>query len=130
MTDDTQGNTDGTTADDHDGDFESGGGLEFEDGHERENGHDYNHDRFEDPEDSTPEAGEADLPDEAEGRTEAEAPGVVVPKSSYCEACPHFADPPTVACTNEGTEIAELVGRDHFRVVNCPVVEERAELED
>jgi hypothetical protein len=51
--------------------------------------------------------------------------GVVVPKRSYCEGCPHFAAPPEVACTNPGTTIHELVDAEHFRVSGCPVVAER-----
>lgn len=51
--------------------------------------------------------------------------GVVVPKQSYCERCPHFSEPPTVACTNPGTTIHELVDLDHFRVSDCPIVEEQ-----
>lgn len=51
--------------------------------------------------------------------------GVVVPKQSYCERCPHFSEPPTVACTNPGTTIHELVDLNHFRVSDCPVVKEQ-----
>jgi hypothetical protein len=50
---------------------------------------------------------------------------VVVPKRSYCERCELFADPPSVHCTNPGTEIVEFVDVEHFRVVSCPVVERR-----
>ncbi len=53
---------------------------------------------------------------------------VVVPKRKYCERCEHFADPPNATCTNDGTEILELVDMDHFRVVNCPVVAERRKI--
>lgn len=56
--------------------------------------------------------------------------GTVVPKANFCEQCEHFADPPRVACTREGTEIRELVDREHFRVVNCPVVAERDRLRE
>lgn len=49
----------------------------------------------------------------------------VVPKRAYCEGCEHFSAPPETACTHPGTEIRELVDVDHFRVVNCPVVERR-----
>jgi hypothetical protein len=49
----------------------------------------------------------------------------IVKKSSYCQKCEFFAEPPEVACTNEGTEIVELVDSDRFRVRNCPVVEQR-----
>lgn len=50
----------------------------------------------------------------------------VVPKRSYCERCEFFSDPPSVHCTNPGTEILELVDAEHFRVVDCPVVERRS----
>jgi hypothetical protein len=55
--------------------------------------------------------------------------GVVVPKSTYCERCAFAADPPTVACTRDGTEIREFVDRDRVRVVGCPVVAERERLD-
>lgn len=48
----------------------------------------------------------------------------VVPKRDFCQRCPHFTDPPEVACTHEGTDIVEAVDADRFRVRNCPVVEE------
>jgi hypothetical protein len=48
----------------------------------------------------------------------------VVPKRSYCERCPHFATPPEVACAHEGTAIVELVDADHFRVTDCPMVDD------
>lgn len=63
-------------------------------------------------------------PGDATG-VEPAAEGVVVPKRSYCEGCPHFASPPEVACTNPGTTIHELVDTEHFRVSNCPVVVDR-----
>jgi hypothetical protein len=53
------------------------------------------------------------------------APGArehVVPKRSFCQSCPHFAAPPTFACTREGTDIVEVVDADRFRVRNCPMV--------
>jgi hypothetical protein len=49
----------------------------------------------------------------------------VVPKSSFCQQCPHFADPPSTACTHEGTTIVEALEGDRFRVRNCPIVTER-----
>jgi hypothetical protein len=49
----------------------------------------------------------------------------IVQKSSYCQKCEFFAEPPEVACTNEGTEIIDLVDSDRFRVRNCPVVKQR-----
>lgn len=48
----------------------------------------------------------------------------VVPKRNFCQRCPHFAAPPEMACTNEGTTIVEAVDTDRFRVRNCPVVED------
>lgn len=46
----------------------------------------------------------------------------VVDKREYCQRCEFFAAPPNVTCTNEGTEIVELVDGDHFRVRGCPKV--------
>ncbi|WP_245154515.1 hypothetical protein [Halorussus marinus] len=43
-------------------------------------------------------------------------------EKSTCHGCPYFADPPTVACTNEGTDILEMPDVDHFRVADCPMV--------
>lgn len=52
----------------------------------------------------------------------------VVDKRAYCQGCRYFSAPPIVSCTHEGTEIVELVDVDHFRVVDCPVVEENERL--
>ena len=46
----------------------------------------------------------------------------VVAKREYCQRCEHFSAPPNATCTNEGTEIVELVDSDHFRVRGCPKV--------
>jgi hypothetical protein len=54
----------------------------------------------------------------------------VVDKRHYCHRCEHFADPPQMRCTHDGTEILELVDTTNVRVVDCPVVRERAQLED
>ncbi|WP_336025024.1 hypothetical protein [Halobellus salinisoli] len=54
----------------------------------------------------------------------AEAPEHVVEKETYCQKCPHFADPPEFSCTHDGTEIVEVVDSERFRVRNCPIVEE------
>jgi len=59
-----------------------------------------------------------------EGRTYAE-----VSKHPYCEQCEHFSDPPEIHCAHEGTEILEFLDVETVRVVDCPVVEERKELE-
>ncbi|MFB6068307.1 MAG: hypothetical protein ABEJ90_00065 [Halobacterium sp.] len=82
---------------------------------------------------------EAVVEGESEERPEAERVGVgrepeqvteetdegaesLVSKREYCQRCPHFAEPPEVACTHEGTEIVEVVDTDTFRVRNCPMV--------
>ena len=51
-----------------------------------------------------------------------------VSKHRFCETCPHFTDPPAIACTHEGTEILEFLDLETVRVVDCPIVEERREL--
>lgn len=70
----------------------------------------------------------ADLNIERDPAVEEVDEGVVVPKRSYCEQCPHFAEPPVVGCTNPGTTIHELVDVKHFRVSNCPVVEKQRDV--
>jgi hypothetical protein len=67
---------------------------------------------------------------EAETGTERGATGPadtdhVVPKTEFCQQCPHFTDPPETACTHEGTTIVEVVDGDHFRVRDCPIVAEQ-----
>lgn len=85
------------------------------------------------------DVGELD-PDEVwESITDAENRGSVskqanrayteVSKHRYCEQCEFFSDPPDVACSHEGTEILEFVDHETVRVVDCPVVAEREELE-
>ncbi|WP_276298875.1 hypothetical protein [Halorussus lipolyticus] len=44
-----------------------------------------------------------------------------IPKDT-CHGCPHFGDPPEVACTHEGTAILAMPDTDHFRVADCPMV--------
>lgn len=58
-----------------------------------------------------------------------EAEEAVVPKNQFCERCEHFSEPPDVSCGHDGTEIREFVDVEHLRVVDCPVVENRARLE-
>lgn len=53
----------------------------------------------------------------------------IVEKKKYCQKCEHFSPPPEVHCTHEGTDIAELVDVDTFRVIDCPVIAEDEELE-
>ncbi|MGM0590092.1 MAG: hypothetical protein ACQETI_00445 [Halobacteriota archaeon] len=48
----------------------------------------------------------------------------VVEKRQYCQHCPHFSDPPAVACTYEGASIVEVVDAERFRVRNCPMVDD------
>lgn len=70
------------------------------------------------------------MPFEAEvERVERSEPGSVrpdhvVPKRKFCQQCPHFSDPPAVACTHEGTDIVEIPDTEHFRVRGCPMVED------
>lgn len=52
-----------------------------------------------------------------------------VSKHSYCEGCEYFSPPPDVSCGHEGTEIVEFLDMETVRVVDCPVVTEREELE-
>ncbi|GAB3665861.1 hypothetical protein [Halopiger thermotolerans] len=52
-----------------------------------------------------------------------------IDKHEYCHRCEHFADPPAVGCTREGTDILELTTLDTFRVADCPVVLEDEDLE-
>ncbi|WP_336135926.1 hypothetical protein [Natronomonas amylolytica] len=54
-----------------------------------------------------------------------DADEAIVEKRSFCQRCEFFAEPPEVACTNEGTEIVELLDTERFRVRNCPVVAQR-----
>lgn len=53
-----------------------------------------------------------------------------VSKHSYCEQCKYFSGPPEVSCTHEGTDIVEFLDMETVRVVDCPIVAERKELED
>lgn len=48
----------------------------------------------------------------------------IVDKREYCQRCPYFTEPPTVACSHEGTSIVEAVNTDEFRVRGCPMVSE------
>ncbi|MFC7096811.1 hypothetical protein [Halobaculum marinum] len=48
-------------------------------------------------------------------------PEHVVDKREYCQRCPFLSAPPVVACEHEGTDIAEVVDADHFRVRGCPM---------
>ncbi|MFB6133151.1 MAG: hypothetical protein ABEJ44_07095 [Halanaeroarchaeum sp.] len=61
-----------------------------------------------------------------EAADETDAPGTVVSKS-LCHRCQYFGDPPQLHCTHEGTTIHELVDMDHYRVTDCPMVDEDVE---
>ncbi|SFC36751.1 hypothetical protein SAMN05444422_107227 [Halobiforma haloterrestris] len=52
-----------------------------------------------------------------------------VDKREYCHQCEHFATPPNVGCTLEGTDVLDMPRLDQFRVADCPVVLEDEELE-
>jgi hypothetical protein len=54
---------------------------------------------------------------------------VTVVEKSLCHGCEHFADPPETGCTHDGTDIDAEVDTGHFRVMDCPVVAERKEME-
>lgn len=56
--------------------------------------------------------------------TEEGAEDHIVDKREYCQRCPYFTEPPTVACSHEGTEIVEAVTTDEFRVRGCPMISE------
>lgn len=68
---------------------------------------------------------------EARGSVSEEAERIYadVSKHRFCEQCEFFSDPPDVACSHEGTEILEFLDNETVRVVDCPVVAERKELE-
>ena len=61
---------------------------------------------------------------------EAERAYAEVSKHSYCEQCEYFSEPPEIDCSNEGTEIVEFLDMDTVRVVDCPIVVERQDLEE
>jgi hypothetical protein len=50
-----------------------------------------------------------------------------IPKDT-CHSCPHFGDPPELACTHEGTDILAMPDSDHFRVADCPMVVEEEDV--
>lgn len=52
-----------------------------------------------------------------------------VSKHRFCEACEHFTGPPAVSCTHEEAEILEFLDMETVRLVDCPIVEERRELQ-
>jgi hypothetical protein len=52
-----------------------------------------------------------------------------VSKHAFCEQCEHFSEPPDVHCSREGTEIIEFLDMETVRLLDCPVVADREELE-
>jgi hypothetical protein len=44
-----------------------------------------------------------------------------IPKDT-CHSCPHFGEPPELACTHEGTDILAMPDSGHFRVADCPMI--------
>lgn len=75
---------------------------------------------------------------EADGLDSSESEGALRPvdrdvreieKRAYCHGCEHFAEPPAVACTREGTEILAAPTMATFRVADCPIVREDDALE-
>jgi hypothetical protein len=40
-----------------------------------------------------------------------------------CHRCEHFADPPELRCTHEGTTIHQAVDMEHYRVSECPMID-------
>jgi hypothetical protein len=48
----------------------------------------------------------------------------VVETATFCKRCPLLGPPPELHCTHEGTEILEVVDTEHFKVRECPMVEE------
>ncbi|OVE86408.1 hypothetical protein B2G88_02560 [Natronolimnobius baerhuensis] len=52
-----------------------------------------------------------------------------IDKHSYCHQCPHFAEPPELACGHDGTDILDVPSLETFRVADCPVVLENEDLE-
>lgn len=69
-----------------------------------------------------------DTVDEPRSTTEREIS--VVSKRDYCMRCQYFSAPPEVRCTNEGSEILEMVDTEQFRVADCPILRGEAELEN
>jgi hypothetical protein len=78
---------------------------------------------LEDPDDPAATVGGAEAAEPVDD-AEPDAREYVVDKGEYCQRCPHLSDPPELSCTHEGTRIVEVEDVDHFRVRNCPIVEQ------
>jgi len=53
-----------------------------------------------------------------------------IDKRAYCHGCEYFAEPPTVACTRDGTAILSVPTIETFRVADCPFVRDDDTLEE
>jgi len=53
-----------------------------------------------------------------------------VSKHTFCEQCEYFSRPPDVGCTYEGAAIVEFLDMETVRLLNCPIVAEKRELEE
>lgn len=53
-----------------------------------------------------------------------------VSKHSFCERCRHFSRPPEISCSHEGTDILKFLDMDTVRVLDCPIVAERRNIEE
>lgn len=52
-----------------------------------------------------------------------------VSKHAFCERCPHFSEPPDAHCTHETAELVEFLDMERVRLLDCPIVAERQDLE-
>ena len=77
-----------------------------------------------DREDHAEPAGGGSVGERESAGASADSDEAVVDKRQYCQQCPFFSDPPTVACSHEGTEIVEVLTDGQFRLRGCPVVTE------
>lgn len=63
-----------------------------------------------------------------EAEWDEEGRGVRTISKDTCHGCPHFGDPPKLACTHEGTDILAMTDSRHFRVADCPMVVEEEDV--
>ena len=54
---------------------------------------------------------------------------VEVSKHAFCEQCEHFSEPPNVHCSHESAEIIEFLDMETVRLLDCPVVTDREDIE-
>lgn len=73
--------------------------------------------------------GEDDGDDEAEPSVPDEGRYRDVSKHRFCEQCEHFSPPPDVSCGHHTAEIIEFLDMETVRLLDCPIVAEREELE-